>query len=83
MINIDWKSVLNQLLYDAHNPLLFNNGFFVYFWWRLFCVIIFSEKLQAPSSRSNVIFALFFYKASGAFVGIVILSAFLITEFPI
>jgi D-alanyl-lipoteichoic acid acyltransferase DltB (MBOAT superfamily) len=77
MINIDWKSVLSQLQYDVQNPLLFNNGFFVYFLVALIlCYYIFRKNYKHRAIVLTLFSLYFFYKASGAFVGIVILSAF-------
>ena len=77
MIDIDWNSVLHQLLYDAHNPLLFNNGFFVYFLVAFILLYYLFRKNYKHRAIVLTVFSLyFFYKASGAFVGIVILSAF-------
>ena len=77
MINIDWNSVQKQLLYDAHNPLLFNNGFFVYF---MVAFILFYYLFRKNYKHRAIVLTLFslyfFYKASGSFVAIVILSAF-------
>ncbi len=77
MIDIDWNSVLHQLLYDAHNPLLFNNGFFVYFLVAFILLYYLFRKNYKHRAIVLTVFSLyFFYKASGTFVGIVILSAF-------
>ena len=76
MPTFDLHLFLQQFLYDPKNPLLFNNGFFVCF----FSVFI----LLYHACRNNFIvrryifcfFSLyFFYKASGYFVGLVIVSA--------
>ena len=76
MIHIDWGKLQNQFLYDAHNPLLFNSGFFVYF---LFVFILFYylfRKNYMHRALVLTVFSLyFFYKASGSFVLLVILSA--------
>lgn len=72
----DWQSFLNQFLYDPKNPLLFNNGFFVYFFF-LFIVLFYLLR-DRPNARKYVFtfFSLyFFYKASGSFVLLVIISA--------
>jgi len=37
----DWNAFLQQFLYDSKNPLLFNNGFFVYFF-TLFILLFFA-----------------------------------------
>ncbi|NDC40513.1 MAG: MBOAT family protein [Chitinophagia bacterium] len=67
---------LHQFLYDAKNPLLFNNGFFIYFF-AIFISLYYLVR-NSPMAKSVLvsIFSLyFFYKASGWFVGLVILSA--------
>lgn len=72
----EFHAFLQQFVYDPKNPLLFNNGFFVFF----FTIFISTYYLL----RNNFIarkylfcfFSLyFFYKASGFFVVFVILSA--------
>ncbi len=72
----DWAAFLQQFLYDSKNPLLFNNGFFVYFF---FLFIILFYLLKNKLTARKYVFALFslyfFYKASGSFVLLVILSA--------
>ncbi len=76
MINIDWGKLQNQFLYDAHNPLLFNSGFFVYF---LFVFILFYYLFRKDYKHRALVLTVFslyfFYKASGSFVLLVILSA--------
>lgn len=77
MIQLDWKSVLNQFLYDPHSPLLFNNGFFVYFIAAFILCYYFFRKNYTHRAIVLTLFSLyFFYKASGSFVLIVIISAF-------
>ncbi|MDO4763613.1 MAG: MBOAT family O-acyltransferase [Flavobacteriaceae bacterium] len=72
----DWSAFLQQFLYDSKNPLLFNNGFFVYFF-TLFILLFFAFRNYSKARR--YIFCLFslyfFYKASGWFVWLVIISA--------
>ena len=72
----DWNAFLQQFLYDSKNPLLFNNGFFVYFF-TLFILLFFALKNHHKARRYVFcIFSLyFFYKASGWFVGLVLVSA--------
>ena len=72
----DWNAFLSQFLYDPKNPLLFNNGFFVYFF-TLFIVLFFILKNHHTARRYVFTFfsLYFFYKASGWFVGLVIISA--------
>jgi len=72
----DWNAFLKQFLYDSKNPLLFNNGFFVYFF-TLFILLFFALRNHHKARR--YVFCLFslyfFYKASGWFVGLVLVSA--------
>ena len=72
----DWNAFLQQFLYDSKNPLLFNNGFFVYFF-TLFILLFFALRNHHKARRYVFcIFSLyFFYKASGGFVGLVLISA--------
>ncbi|AFR35325.1 MBOAT family O-acyltransferase [Riemerella anatipestifer] len=76
LASFDWAAFGNQFLYDSKNPLLFNNGFFVYFF-SLFILLFFALRHQHQARR--YVFCLFslyfFYKASGWFVGLVIWSA--------
>ena len=71
----DTTAFFRQFLYDPENPLLFNNGFFVYFFF-LF-ITLFYVLREKPTTRKYVFtfFSLyFFYKASGVFVLLVIFS---------
>ena len=71
----DTQAFFNQFLYDPKNPLLFNNGFFVYFFF-LF-IFLFYLLRNKPTARKYVftLFSLyFFYKASGSFVLLVMVS---------
>ena len=73
MIEIDWIKVQQQLLYDPKNLLLFNSGFFVYFF--LFFILCYFLVRKQNHLRALVLslFSLyFFYKASGFFVFLVI-----------
>jgi len=73
---IDLKAVLGQLLYDPKNPLLFNNGFFLYYF---ACFILLYYLFRKNLVVRKFIFCFFslyfFYKASGYFVFMVIFSA--------
>lgn len=76
MYNFDLHNFLQQFLYDSKNPLLFNNGFFVYY----FAVFIalyyaFRNKFEVRKYIFVAFSLYFFYKASGLFVGMVILAA--------
>ena len=74
--DFDRNAFLQQFLYDSKNPLLFNNGFFVYFF---FFFILFFFLLRNHHKARRYLFCAFslyfFYKASGWFVGLVIVSA--------
>ena len=75
-ISFDMAAIARQLLYDPKNPLLFNNGFFVYFF-TVFIVLYYLFRNQY-TIRTLILsgFSLyFFYKASGSFVVLVIISA--------
>ena len=76
MVTIDWNGLQKQFLYDAHNPLLFNNGFFVYFLVSfIICFYAFRKNYMYRALVLSLFSLYFFYKASGNFVLIVILSA--------
>lgn len=72
----DVQSFLHQFLYDSKNPLLFNNGFFVYLF-TVFMVLYFAlrNNVQARTTVFCLFSLYFFYKASGFFVVLVIISA--------
>ncbi|WP_092735656.1 MBOAT family O-acyltransferase [Riemerella columbipharyngis] len=74
--SFDGNAFLHEFVYDSKNPLLFNNGFFVYFF-TLFIVLFFALRKHHQARRYVFCaFSLyFFYKASGWFVRLVILSA--------
>lgn len=74
--SFDWEAFLHQFVYDNKNPLLFNNGFFVYFF-SLFILLFYLLRNHFTARRYVFIFfsLYFFYKASGWFVGLVIVSA--------
>jgi alginate O-acetyltransferase complex protein AlgI len=68
--------ILQQILYDPKNPLLFNSGFFVYF--LFFFILIYYSVRKNRRMRIGVftLFSLyFFYKACGWFVSLILLSA--------
>ncbi|MEI9959352.1 MAG: hypothetical protein WDM90_24235 [Ferruginibacter sp.] len=72
----DIQAFLHQFLYDPKNPLLFNNGFFVFFF-GVFILLYYIFRNNFKVRRYIFCFfsLYFFYKASGYFVGLVILSA--------
>ncbi len=74
--DFDIPAVLQQFLYDPKNPLLFNNGFFVLFF-AIFISLYFTFRnyLTVRSTIVSLFSLYFFYKASGWFVGLVLISA--------
>ena len=76
MFEIDQQGFLKQFLYDAKNPLLFNNGFFVYFFAVFISLyFVFRNHNTARSFIVSLFSLYFFYKASGFFVVLVLISA--------
>lgn len=76
MSGFDFDAFIGQFVYNPEDPLLFNNGFFVLFF-ALFIGLYYAFRHQLRTRRYIFIFfsLYFFYKASGAFVGLVIASA--------
>lgn len=76
MSSFDLAAFGRQFLYDEKNPLLFNSGFFVLFF-ALFIGLYYTFRHQFKTRRYIFCFfsLYFFYKASGSFVLLVILSA--------
>ncbi len=76
MPSFDIQAFLEQFLYDPKNPLLFNNGFFVFFF-AIFIALYYRFRNNFKVRRYIFCFfsLYFFYKASGVFVVFVILSA--------
>jgi D-alanyl-lipoteichoic acid acyltransferase DltB (MBOAT superfamily) len=68
--------MMHQLSHDPNNPLLFNDGFFVYFF-ALFMAVYyaFRNKIHGRSIVVSLFSLYFFYKASGSFVLLVLFSA--------
>lgn len=76
MPSFDLDAFLRQFKYDEANPLLFNNGFFVFFF-AIFIALYYQFRNNFPVRRYIFCFfsLYFFYKASGYFVGLVVISA--------
>ncbi len=76
MPSFDIQSFFEQFLYDPENPLLFNNGFFVFFF-AIFIGLYYHFRNNFRVRRYIFCFfsLYFFYKASGYFVALVIISA--------
>src|ERR1035437_1350665 len=74
--NIDTDKLIEQLTYNAKDPLLFNSGFFLFF----FCVFLLGYQFLYKRKTARVIYftifsLYFFYKACGFYFGLIILSA--------
>lgn len=74
--DIDIHKLAEQLTYNAKDPLLFNSGFFLFF----FCVFLFGYQFLYKRKLTRVIYftifsLYFFYKACGFYFGFIILSA--------
>jgi alginate O-acetyltransferase complex protein AlgI len=76
MPSFDIQAFFKQFLYDPENPLLFNNGFFVFFF-AVFIGLYYHFRNNYRIRRYIFCFfsLYFFYKASDRFVILVILSA--------
>lgn len=76
MPSFDINAFLKQFLYDPENPLLFNNGFFVFFF-TVFIALYYRFRNNFKVRRYIFCFfsLYFFYKASNEFVLLVVLSA--------
>lgn len=76
MPSFDLQAFLQQFLYDKENPLLFNNGFFVFFFAAfIFLYYALRNKLELRRYVFCLFSLYFFYKASGFFVVLVIVTA--------
>ncbi|MDQ3045954.1 MAG: MBOAT family protein [Bacteroidota bacterium] len=74
--NIDIDKLLQQLTYNAKDPLLFNSGFFLFF----FCVFLLGYQFLYKHKLTRVIYftifsLYFFYKACGFYFLFILLSA--------
>ena len=68
--------IMQQLLYNPKDPLVFNSGFFLFFIALFFISYPFVYNHPTGRIRFFLFFSLFFfYKACGFFVGIIVLSA--------
>lgn len=76
MPSFDISAFFKQFLYDPENPLLFNNGFFVFFF-AVFIALYYHFRNNFKVRRYIFCFfsLYFFYKASNEFVLLVVLSA--------
>jgi alginate O-acetyltransferase complex protein AlgI len=75
-MELDINRLIEQLSYNAKDPLLFNSGFFLFF----FCAFLFGYQFLYKRKLLRVgyftLFSLyFFYKACGFYFGFILLSA--------
>ena len=76
LFTLDFDKLVKEFLYNPKEPLLFNSGFFI--WYFAFFIIIYSLVASSRNGRilTFIFFSLyFFYKACGWYVGLVILTA--------
>ncbi|HRX76546.1 MAG TPA: MBOAT family O-acyltransferase, partial [Candidatus Cloacimonadota bacterium] len=72
------SSILGSLLYDPKNPLLFNSSFFLFFFIALLLLYPFLVKQVKIRTWYLLLASLYFYyKTSGSFVILLILTAYL------
>jgi D-alanyl-lipoteichoic acid acyltransferase DltB (MBOAT superfamily) len=75
-LHIDEEKLLHQLSYNAKDPLLFNSGFFLFF----FCVFLFGYQFLYKKKLTRIVYFIifslyFFYKACGFYFLFIILAA--------
>ncbi len=76
MFDIDIDKLLGQLTYNAKDPLLFNSGFFLFF----FCIFLLGYQFLYKRKVARVVYftlfsLYFFYKACGFYFLFILLSA--------
>jgi D-alanyl-lipoteichoic acid acyltransferase DltB (MBOAT superfamily) len=76
MENIDYHKLFDSFMYSEKNPLLFNSGFFLFF----FCFFLVAYLFFLKTSKARVYFLTlfslyFFYKACNWYVGFIVLAA--------
>ncbi len=76
LLTIDTDKLIQQLTYNAKDPLLFNSGFFLFF----FCIFLLGYQFLYKRKLSRVIYftifsLYFFYKACGFYFLFILLSA--------
>ncbi len=76
MFHIDLHKLLNALVYNPKDPLLFNSGFFLYFFFAFLFFYQFVYKRKLTRVVLFTVFSLyFFYKACGFYFLFIVLSA--------
>ena len=76
MTAIDYHKLAASFVYSEQHPLLFNSGFFLYF----FCFFLMAYALFFKTSKARIYFLTlfslyFFYKACNWYVGFILLAA--------
>ncbi len=76
MGDIDYHKLFDSFVYSEKNPLLFNSGFFLFF----FCFFLVAYLFFLKTSKARVYFLTlfslyFFYKACNWYVGFIVLAA--------
>lgn len=70
------QKIIEQVLYNPDEPILFNSGFFIYFLVLFMGAYLLLHRYTKARTIVFTIFSLyFFYKACGYYVGLVILAA--------
>lgn len=75
-LHFDIDKLISQLTYNAKDPLLFNSGFFLFF----FCIFLLGYQFLYKRKLTRVVYftvfsLYFFYKACGFYFGFILLSA--------
>lgn len=75
-MNFDYSKIVSQLLYNSNDPLLFNSGFFLFYFLIVILVYQFLYKRKVLRIFFFTLCSLyFFYKACGFYFLLIILSA--------
>ncbi|MCX6210197.1 MAG: MBOAT family protein [Bacteroidetes bacterium] len=73
---IDFKALLQQFLYNENDPLLFNNGFFIFYFAIFISCYYYCRNNYKVRTWLFCLFSLyFFYKSAGVYVLLVVASA--------
>jgi D-alanyl-lipoteichoic acid acyltransferase DltB (MBOAT superfamily) len=70
-------NLLNFLSYDSSNPVLFNSGFFIWFFFIFIVFYSLASKFRLPKVFVIIVFSYYFYyRASGWFIALLFLTTF-------
>lgn len=85
LLTVDLDQIKSWFTYDLNNPLLFNSGLFLGFFAAFYLIYILVRKQKHLRTLYVVLFSLFFYyKVSGDYVVLLLLSAlgnYILSEF--